>query len=120
MGLDSKHRTGIRTQAGGPCLTAPPLEETTEFLLPASGHTTTTQRLHCLSPTSPTSTATRSLTRTEQGAMGTLWRDRRRGWDAVGGYDGIEVEAGAFPNRAENGGRCVGGQLKATLSGVVS
>lgn len=35
-------------------------------------------------PTSPTSTATRSLTRTEQGAMGTLWRDRRRGWDAVG------------------------------------
>lgn len=51
--------------------------------------------------------------------MGTLWRDGRRGRDAAGGHDGIEIEAGALPHRAEDGGRRVGGQLKAPLRGVV-
>lgn len=51
--------------------------------------------------------------------MGTLWRDGRRGWDTAGRHDGIEIEAGAFPHRAEDGGWCVGGQLKAPFRGVV-
>lgn len=52
--------------------------------------------------------------------MGTLWRDGRRGWDAAGRHDGIEIESGAFPHGAEDGGWCIGGQLKAPLRGVVS
>lgn len=51
--------------------------------------------------------------------MGTLWRDGRRGRDAARGHDGIEIEAGAFPHGAEDGGRGVGGQLEAPLGGGV-
>lgn len=51
--------------------------------------------------------------------MGTLWCDGWRGWDGAGGQDGIEIEARAFPHGAEDGGRCVRGQFKAPLRGVI-